>query len=42
MKECVKCGLQFGWYEGFGEICQKCYVIQFEKEFSNLLKGVKK
>lgn len=34
MEKCVVCGVQFGQYEGFGQVCQGCYVKAFEAEFA--------
>lgn len=42
MEKCVQCGVQFGQYEGFGEVCQGCYIEAFELKFAALLKGGKK
>lgn len=34
MEKCLMCGVQFGQYEGFGQVCQGCYVKAFEAEFA--------
>lgn len=41
MEKCLMCGVQFGQYEGFGQVCQGCYVKAFEAEFAAAQEGGK-
>jgi len=39
MEKCVKCGVQIGKFEVFpGQICVKCYGIQFQEEWASIIK----
>jgi hypothetical protein len=41
MEKCLMCGVQFGQYEGFGQVCQGCYVKAWEEQYQASLEGVK-
>jgi hypothetical protein len=39
MEKCVECGVQVGKFEVFpGQICVKCYGIQFQEEWASNIK----
>lgn len=41
MEKCIICGVQFGQFEGFGQVCQGCYTKAWEKQYQAIQQGGK-